>query len=135
MSERWIPVVAAVVGVLGGMGGAYVGGYVANEGQKQRFEEQQVAQRLELRRETFAAYLRAVQGVITGSHAETLLTPEANVEIVAQGREVREAALDVAASVDVFIRGRERKFKPDFLKSRNRFIEAAKAELTAEGAG
>jgi hypothetical protein len=45
MSDRWVPIVAAVVGVIGGMGGAYIGGSVANEGQRQRFEEQQVAER------------------------------------------------------------------------------------------
>jgi hypothetical protein len=130
MSDRWVPIVAAVVGVIGGMGGAYIGGSVANEGQRQRFEEQQAAERQELRRSTFAEYLKAVQGIITGSaHRETLLTPEAKVEIVARNRDVGEAALDVAESVGVYMRNR--KVKRDFLETRSQFIKAAKADLAA----
>ena len=37
MNERWIPVLAAVVGGLGGMGGALVGGSVANQGQEREY--------------------------------------------------------------------------------------------------
>jgi hypothetical protein len=37
MNERWIPVLAAVVGVLGGMGGALVGGSVANQGLEREY--------------------------------------------------------------------------------------------------
>jgi hypothetical protein len=45
MPERWwIPVLAAVVGLIGGVGGAYVGGEVANSGQKQQFENQRTAE-------------------------------------------------------------------------------------------
>jgi CHASE1-domain containing sensor protein len=44
MSERWVPLLAAVVGLLGGMGGAYVGGTVANEGQQDRFEDERKAE-------------------------------------------------------------------------------------------
>jgi hypothetical protein len=33
MSDRWLPVVAAILGVLGVVAGAAVGGYVANKGQ------------------------------------------------------------------------------------------------------
>jgi hypothetical protein len=40
MSERWLTVLAAVLGLLGGMAGAAVGGYVANQGQEQRFEHE-----------------------------------------------------------------------------------------------
>ena len=43
MAERWFPVLAAVLGLLGGIGGAAVGGYVANKGQGQRFEEERAA--------------------------------------------------------------------------------------------
>jgi hypothetical protein len=114
---------AAVVGVLGGMGGAFIGGYVANEGQQQRFKEEQSVRFAELRRDTFAEYMRAIQGVISGAHRETLFTPEAKVELVARSDEVREAAAALAKAAGVEIRRRD---------VRGRFIEAAKAELKAD---
>jgi len=64
MSERWVPVLAAIVGVLGGMGGAYVGGSVANEGQQQRFEEQRATELEDLRRDTYVEYLRKVDALV-----------------------------------------------------------------------
>jgi len=59
MNERWIPVLAAVVGVLGGMGGALVGGFVANQGQTQRFEIERQAAIQDVHTEAYATYLQA----------------------------------------------------------------------------
>lgn len=124
MSERWVAILAAVIGVLGGMGGAFIGGYVANEGQQQRFKEEQSARFAELRRDTFAEYMRAIQGIVSGTaHRETLFTPEAKVELVARSDEVREAAAALAKAVGVDIQRGD---------VRGRFIEAAKAELKAD---
>ena len=53
MSDRWIPVLAAVVGVIGGIGGAYIGGAVANEGQETRFERERAAALQDLRMDTY----------------------------------------------------------------------------------
>jgi hypothetical protein len=124
MSDRWLPILAAVVGVLGGMGGAFIGGYVANEGQQQRFKEEQASQLRDLRRNAFAEYLRAVQGVISGAHSETLITPEAKVELLAHTRGVRDAALALADNVI--------NEKSNFEQLRVRFINAAKRELEAD---
>jgi hypothetical protein len=131
MFERWMPVLVIAVGVLGGMGGALVGGYIANEGQKQRFEDEQAAQRQALMRDVFADYLRAVQGIITGADSQTLLTPEARVEIVARGDEVGKAAMELAESVGVDILSGQLVENPrtPFKEARIRFIEAARAEL------
>jgi hypothetical protein len=63
VSERWIPIFAAVVGVLGGMGGAYIGGYVANEGQQQRFESEQDARLQDLRRDAYADFVEEAANV------------------------------------------------------------------------
>jgi hypothetical protein len=59
MNERWIPVLAAVVGVLGGMGGALVGGSLANQGQEQRFEIERQAAIQDVHTEAYATYLEA----------------------------------------------------------------------------
>jgi hypothetical protein len=61
MSERWVPVLAAVVGLVGGMAGAYIGGTVANEGQQQRFEEEQKAETRNLRIDAYVDLLKACE--------------------------------------------------------------------------
>jgi Methylmalonyl-CoA mutase len=38
-----MPILAAGLGVLGGIAGAFIGGYVANEGQERRFEKERAA--------------------------------------------------------------------------------------------
>jgi hypothetical protein len=56
MSDRWLPVVAAILGVLGGVAGAAVGGYVANKGQEQRLEAERDSSGLT---PTFGSYARS----------------------------------------------------------------------------
>ena len=55
---------AAVVGVLGGLGGAFVGGSVANQGQEERFESEREAARHDLRQDAYANYLQAAYGLL-----------------------------------------------------------------------
>src|SRR5829696_4917095 len=61
MSEHWVAVVAAVLGLLGGMGGAAVGGYIANRGEQQRFEHEPAAEIRDLRLDTYVMLLRAAE--------------------------------------------------------------------------
>jgi len=61
MAERWLPVLAAVLGLLGGIGGAAVGGYVANKGQEQQFEEERAARIRDERLDTYVRFLRAAE--------------------------------------------------------------------------
>ena len=61
MAERWFPVLAAVLGLLGGIGGAAVGGYVANKGQEQQFEEERAARIRDERLDTYVRFLRAAE--------------------------------------------------------------------------
>src|SRR5688500_15668337 len=63
MSERWIPVLTAFVGLLAGMGGALVGGQVANEGQETQFFLEQQARAHDLRRSAFAKFLQEAADV------------------------------------------------------------------------
>jgi hypothetical protein len=62
LQDRWIPVLAATVGVLGGMGGALIGGYISKETQQQQFENQQEAASDDLRRDAYENYLQAGYG-------------------------------------------------------------------------
>jgi hypothetical protein len=92
MNGRWVPVVAAVVGLLGGMAGAYVGGSVANNGQQQRFESEREAARQDIRQETFAKYLQVANGLLV------------KLQIKAQGaapvtdQELKQGVLDAVAA-------------------------------------
>jgi riboflavin synthase alpha subunit len=126
--ERWIPLVAAAVGLLGGMGGAFIGGWVANEGQQQRFEAEQVAQTRDLRIETYSEFLKAcgeVQLEGTRANIAKVNAAEARVSLVTSSTEVREAASEfrkVALADNV----------PEsaFTDARDRFVEAALPEIT-----
>jgi hypothetical protein len=94
-----MPILAAVVGVLGGMGGAFIGGYVANEGQERRFEREQDVRREELRRTAYADFLLAAatvnQGGV-GSEDERLARADSAEAMV---RLFADAATREAASV------------------------------------
>ena len=107
MSERWVPLLAALVGLLGGMGGAYIGGSVANEGQQQRFENEQEARMQDLRRNTYADFLQEAAGVNSGAikSFEDLDAAEAKVEFFAN-TEIRETALALAGAVETRRRAR-----------------------------
>jgi hypothetical protein len=61
MNERWLPVLAAALGFFGGVAGAAVGGYVANEGQERRFEAERAARLRVLRTEAYRTFLRAAE--------------------------------------------------------------------------
>jgi hypothetical protein len=77
--DRWIPILAATVGVLGGMGGALVGGYISNQGQQQQFEDERKAAIDDLRQDSYANYLQAGYGYLLGvqlKHAQVKVTED-----------------------------------------------------------
>jgi hypothetical protein len=95
MAERVFPVLAAVLGLLGGIGGAAVGGYVANKGQEQRFKEERAARARDVRVDAYVKFLRAAEN--EKSHASqfensVLYTAEAEVALVARSAALRRAA-------------------------------------------
>ena len=61
MLQRWTAVVAATLGLFAGMGGAFIGGNVANKGQQQLFREQRATRLEDARRATYVAYLRELE--------------------------------------------------------------------------
>jgi hypothetical protein len=106
MDARWMPVLAAVVGVLGGVGGAIAGGSVANSGQEQGFEREQAAADQGLRREAYGNFLGTAQEVLATILAERpqddinavfirLYVAEARVVLVTKNAEVKDAAVAV----------------------------------------
>ena len=63
MNERWIPILAGVIGVVGGVGGAVVGGVIANEGQEEQFEKDRAAELQDLREQTYVKFVGAAERV------------------------------------------------------------------------
>jgi len=140
MSERWIPIVAAIVGLAGGIAGAAIGGSIANEGQEKLFKNERVADLNNLLNETYSRYLRTaatayvhrtgggvsrkqlirIQGDVEGGAAEVVLLT--NVPAVEETAEALEKA--VVDGVD---------FKT-YRNARDGFIEAADASFATEEA-
>jgi CHASE1-domain containing sensor protein len=125
MAEQWVPVVAAVLGLLGGMAGAAVGGYVANEGQEQRFEHERATQLRDLRTDTYVRFLRAAEREHTRA-PETddriVRTAEAEVALVAPASVRRAAALLTENALEFST-------EKDYVRLRDRFIDLAQAEI------
>lgn len=137
MSEPWVPVLAAVVGVLGGMGGAFIGGYVANEGQQQRFADERAAHIQDLRRGTYLKYVRELNNaIIIGGNPAKALNAQTEVSLLSSSPEVRSAARElgkIAGELNEAIRQKKRA-KEDELsdaydKKLDSFITLAQREL------
>ena len=141
MSERWIPIMAAVVGLLGGIGGAAIGGSIANEGQDKRLKNERVAERNNLLLETYRRYLQtAATAYVTIGNlgndrtmekvkvASEVFGGEAEVRLVTDEEKVEDAAADLNQTV---VKNRsQRAYETD----RDRFIEAAGRSLSPEAA-
>jgi hypothetical protein len=101
MSERWIPILAAVVGVLGGMGGAFIGGYVANEGQQERFDSERKAQVADSRLETYGNYLGELnKWIIVGGDGEAVTTAYGQVLLFSSSLALRQAARELGEAAE-----------------------------------
>jgi len=138
MSEqRWIPIVAAVVGLLGGIGGAAIGGSIANKGQKQRFKDERRAELNNLLIETYSRYLTttarthavALLGDVSPADERRLvgdvLSAEAEVRFVTDDGRVEAAAAQLKITV------LEPRLK-EYENRRDAFIDAAERSLFAE---
>jgi hypothetical protein len=73
MDARWTPILAAAIGVLGGVGGALVGGFAANEGQEKGFERERAAAIQDLRIKEYGTFI--------GTADEVALTLFANAPV------------------------------------------------------
>lgn len=130
MSERWIPVLAAILGLLGGVGGAAVGGFVANEGQERRFEHERATETRDRRMETYVKFVRAVEDEHFNAPTtddRIIRTAEAEVGLVASGPAVRQAASRLA---DYALFG-DIDNEEEYTRRATEFLDAAHAELEA----
>lgn len=125
MNERWLPVLAAALGFFGGVAGAAVGGYVANEGQERRFEAERAARLRVLRTEAYRTFLRAAEREREDYNRDnTLLYAASNeVALVAGSKALGPAAAQLVAVFDKDLS------EDEFQKRRQTFIDLAKADL------
>ena len=111
MDSRWMPLFAAAVGVVGGVGGAYIGGVVANEGQEQQSQSERAAAVQDLRRDAYENFLGTAQelqvaALARGAHspaeldaiAVRLYVAKARVDLVTDKAAVKQAAAKVMAA-------------------------------------
>jgi hypothetical protein len=134
MDARWIPILAAALGLLGGLGGAFVGGWVANEGEERRFGRERAVAIQDLRRQIYTNYLQTVDGIEAKIQVDTdgkadyvrLRTAEASVSLIAHRSNVREAAERLADSLSAPKPFNDR----DYLQARGTFIRLAQQEIT-----
>lgn len=126
MIERWVPVVAALLGILGGMGGAYVGGSVANNGQEQRFKAERATRIEDSRRDTYVKYIRELEShFFLGGTPEKARAAQAAVLLVSSPA-IREAARKVGQAVN----GSDLR---SYTRARDEFIDLAQHELSTGG--
>jgi hypothetical protein len=147
MDARWMPLLAAGVGVLGGITGAFIGGYVANEGQENRFERERAAAKQDLRREAYGTYLGTAQEVIAtelarGTQAEInavavrLYPAEARVALVAESDAVTDAAAALREALIVEPSEGSRtpgELQEEYDQAADNFLAVAREELEGSG--
>jgi hypothetical protein len=129
MTDRWVALLAAGLGLLGVLGGAAVGGYEANSGQRQQLEQERTTHRHDLRMATYVKFL----GIIEAQHehgARTRVTAvraaDAEVALVAPNIAIREAAARLTEDAETYTTDE------NFLRLRRRFIELAHAGLESD---
>ena len=95
MGDRTVTVLAAVLGLLGGMAGAAVGGYVANEGQKDRFEHERASEQRARLAGSYVQFVRAAETEFAAgpqTEDQLLRTAEAEVALATERPELRQTA-------------------------------------------
>ena len=141
ISERWIPLLAAVIGLVGGTLGAFIGGWVANEGQEQRFENERIAEIRDLRIDAYTDLLQACESayLIPGGEARPtdievnervadLTAAQARASLVTSSTEVRETARELGPDAG----GCGAVSPSDHIAAEESFIEAAQPEVTSD---
>lgn len=130
MSERWVPVLAGVLGLLGGVAGAAVGGYIANQGQERRFEHERATEIRDRRIDTYVKFVRAVEDERFNAPTtddRIIRSAEAEVALVASGPALRQAASRLAEYVlfgDV-------NDEEEYTRRANAFLDVAHADVEA----
>ncbi len=140
MSERWIPVFAAVVGLLGGVGGAAIGGSIANNGQQDRLSQERQTHLEDVLIETFSKYVGTagnayvqLQGGppenIKGRVVGEVEAAEAQVEFVTSVPEVSDTALALEKLLSDLANDGTVVTYEDYKTARDKFIATAGSSI------
>jgi hypothetical protein len=137
MDDRWIPILAGVIGVIGGVGGAVVGGVIANEGQEDQFEKDRAAELQDVREQTYVKFVGAAENVFTVGGEENEAVANAALAEVAllsptlaqPARGVFEAARNLRGTESAKQQQTER---VAYSRQLNRFIVLAQDEIGLE---
>jgi hypothetical protein len=142
MNARWMPVLAAVVGVLGGVGGAIAGGAVANSGQEQGFDRERLAAIQDLRIEVYGNYVATAEEVAgkileDSPHEEIaagligVIAAKGRVLMVAQDEAVARAALNVTAELNTAVEegATTQDDLKDYISAADNFVVLARDEI------
>jgi hypothetical protein len=120
----WIPIVAAALGLVGGVAGAYVGGEVSKDAQAQQFKNQRNAELQDLLIGRYGTYLRTSSKWALDPDSKQLraeaLAAETEVEFLAADPDVDDAAQQLFDVVEE---------RGDYDAARDRFIDAAGRSL------
>lgn len=143
MSDRWTPILAALVGLIGGLGGAAIGGAIANEGQEQRARDEREAQLQDVAIETYSNYVRTAGsaffrlagdasmseamkarliGEVEGAQAEVVFLT-AEPEVAATADRLEQSLADLANGKRLDHKG--------YREARDDFIQAAESSIGA----
>jgi hypothetical protein len=140
-----MPLLAAAVGVLGGVGGAYIGGVVANNGQEQQSKSERAAELQDARRVAYQEYLGTAMEVLVSAQAH--LSPKDLTEAytklnIAQGpvllvtgrKAVEDATIELTESFVQDVSKTDEQQIRDAYRAAKKFLRLARAEIkeTAE---
>jgi hypothetical protein len=128
MGERGVTVLAAVLGLLGGMAGAAVGGYVANEGQQQRFEHERATDTRARLADSYVRFVRAAETEFAdGPGTEDLLlrTAAAEVSLATSQPDIRRTAHSLV--LEAF----DGQDAVEYQRLADEFVRRAQAEMAA----
>jgi hypothetical protein len=135
VDSRWLPLFAAGLGVLGGIAGALVGGYVANQGQEERFQRERAAAIADLRIDEYSGFLGSAQEVFAAdvlgfsdderaAARVKLATAQARVALVRKDPDVERTADAVVAVLFA-----EEPQEEEYAQAGARFLEASRDEI------
>jgi hypothetical protein len=111
MDAKWMPVFAAAVGVLGGVGGALVGGSLANASEQDRLETERRDAREDLFRATHGEFLGAADALYISlgladsvfNKGEAILTDDEELQITNAIRPEAREFFTAGAAVELLV--------------------------------
>lgn len=136
---RWLAILAAALGVLGGIGGAFIGGSLANAGAEKRLEKERAAQVQDVRIEVYGTYLGTADELatawVTGDEEKIkdgiarLFVAEAKVAVIAEDQDAFEKAALEINKILTSDPGLTQERLPQYQAAYKAFLEVARDEI------